>query len=166
MKSLEEEGYELIGYIRKSKGKENDDVRVRLLETMAIRLTERYSVKTFYASPFSNSMDEIASRDLCEKSKSLVKRLNNVSGSAQDMMSHIKAANTNICLIVIDFAGLSRDSEDIRSFVRSHPKLKKISVDRLPINNMVTTYNREDILLDHKFMKDFDCRKAPIQRSL
>ncbi|KAI7884752.1 uncharacterized protein EV154DRAFT_427886, partial [Mucor mucedo] len=161
--------YELIGCIRKLKGKENDDVKVRLLETMAIRLTERYSVKTFYASPFSNSMDEITSRDLCEKSKSLVKRLNNVSGSVQDTMNHIKAANTNICLIVIDFAGLSRDSEDIRSFnysFRSHPKLKKISVDRLPIKNMVTTYNKEDILLDHKFMKNFDCRKAPIQRCL
>lgn len=42
MKSLKEEGYELKGYIRKSKGKEDDDVRVRLLESMAIRLTERY----------------------------------------------------------------------------------------------------------------------------
>ncbi|CAO3696629.1 unnamed protein product [Rhizopus microsporus] len=70
-------------------------------------------------------MDEIASRDLCEKNKSLVEQLNNVSGSAQDMMNHIQAANTDICLIVIDFAGLSRDSEDIRSFFRSHPKLKK-----------------------------------------
>ena len=28
-------------------------------------------------------MDEIASRDLCEKNKSLVEQLNNVSGSAQ-----------------------------------------------------------------------------------
>ncbi|ORE13065.1 hypothetical protein BCV71DRAFT_258820 [Rhizopus microsporus] len=66
----------------------------------------------------TNSMDEIASRDLCEKNKSLVEQLNNVSGSAQDMMNHIQAANTDICLIVIDFAGLSRDSEDIRSFFR------------------------------------------------
>ncbi|KAI8095515.1 hypothetical protein BDF21DRAFT_470243 [Thamnidium elegans] len=89
MKNLEEEGYELISYIRKPKGKEKDDVRVRLLETMAIRLTERCSVKAVYASPFSNSMDEIASRDLCEKSKSLVKQLNNVSGSAQDIFVYI-----------------------------------------------------------------------------
>lgn len=89
MKSLEEEGYELIGYIRKSKGKEKDDVRVRLLETMAIRLTERCSVKAIYASPFSNSMDEIASRDLCEKSKPLVEQLNNVSGSAQGIFVYI-----------------------------------------------------------------------------
>ncbi|KAG1050847.1 hypothetical protein G6F43_006913 [Rhizopus delemar] len=156
----------VIGYVRKSKGKEKDEVRVRLLETMAVRNTERCPVKAIYASLYSNSMDEIASRDLCEKSKSLIEQLNNVPGSAQDMMNHIKTANTDICLIVIDFAGLSRDSEDIRSFVRSHPKLKRISVDLLPISNTVRTYSREDILLDHKFMKDFDCRKAPIQRSL
>lgn len=41
-----------------------------------------------------------------------------MSFSFLDMMNHIKTANTDICLIVIDFAGLSRDSEDIRSFVR------------------------------------------------
>ncbi|KAI9365299.1 hypothetical protein BD770DRAFT_378230 [Pilaira anomala] len=89
MKILEEEGYELIDYLRKSKGKEKDNVSVRLLETMAIRLTERCSVKAVYASPFSNSMDETASRDLCEKSKSLVKRLNKVSGSVQGIFVYI-----------------------------------------------------------------------------
>ncbi|ORE13316.1 hypothetical protein BCV71DRAFT_189457, partial [Rhizopus microsporus] len=83
-----------------------------------------------------------------------------------DMINHIKTAKTYICLIVIDFAGLSRDSEDIRSFFRSHPRLKKISVDLLPISNTFKTYSREDILFDNKFMKDFDCREAPKQRSL
>ncbi|KAG1144859.1 hypothetical protein G6F37_005920 [Rhizopus arrhizus] len=125
VKNLEEEGLELIGYIRKSKGEKNDDVRVRLLEAMANRLTERCLIKIVYASPFSDSMDEIASRDLCEKSKSLVRQLNNVSGSAQDMMNHIKTTDTDICLIVIDFARLSTNCEDIKSFVRSHSKLKK-----------------------------------------
>ncbi|KAI7897803.1 uncharacterized protein BX663DRAFT_526930 [Cokeromyces recurvatus] len=125
LKNIEEEGRELTGYIRKSKGEEKDDVRVRLLEAMANRLTERCSIKTIYVSPFSNSMDEIASRDLCEKSKSFVRQVNNVSGSVQDMMNHLKTTSTDICLIVIDFAGLSRNCKDIRSFVRSHPKLKK-----------------------------------------
>ncbi|KAG1296071.1 hypothetical protein G6F66_003782 [Rhizopus arrhizus] len=107
-------------------------------------------------------MDEIASRDLCEKSKSLVRQLNNVSGNAQDMMNHIETADTDICLIVIDFARLSTNCEDIKSFVRSHPKLKKI----LPVNKTIKTFTREDILNDHKFMEDFQCRKAPVQRSL
>lgn len=51
MKSLEEEGYELIGYVRKSRGKETDDVRVRLVESMATRLTERCPVKVIDAFP-------------------------------------------------------------------------------------------------------------------
>lgn len=89
MKSLEEEGYAFIGYIRKSRGKETDDVRVRLLESMATRFTERCPVKAIYASPYCNSMDEIASRDLCEKNKSLVEQLNNVSGSAQGIFVYI-----------------------------------------------------------------------------
>lgn len=61
-------------------------MRARLLEAMANRLTERCLTKTVYASPFPDSMDEVASRDLCEKSKSLVRQLNNVSGSAQGIM--------------------------------------------------------------------------------
>jgi hypothetical protein len=63
VKNLEEEGYDLIGYIRKSKGKNNDATRIRLLEAMATRLRERSSVRTVYASPFSNSSDTGKKRD-------------------------------------------------------------------------------------------------------
>ncbi|ORE02548.1 hypothetical protein BCV72DRAFT_234536 [Rhizopus microsporus var. microsporus] len=64
-------------------------------------------------------MDKISSRDLCEKSKSLVRQLNNVSDSAQDMMDHIKTTDTDIRLVVIGFSGLSRNCKDIKSIVRS-----------------------------------------------
>ncbi|KAI8063942.1 hypothetical protein BDF21DRAFT_388890 [Thamnidium elegans] len=133
---------------------------------MADRLRERCSVKTVYASPVSNSRDEIASRDLCEKSHGLLKQLSCVSGSTQDMMNHIKTSKQAICLIVIDFAGLSSDCEDIKSFVRSHRKLKTIVIDSLPVNNTVKMFTRQDILHDNQFTKYFQCRKAPVKRSL
>ncbi|KAI9020694.1 hypothetical protein CLU79DRAFT_755070 [Phycomyces nitens] len=166
VRNLEEEGLQPIGYIRKSKGEEKDDVWVRLLEVMANRLRERFEIKTVYASPFSESMDEIASRDLCKKSRSLLSQLDNVSGSIQDMLNHINTVDTDVCLIVINFAGLSRDCEDIRSFFRSHPRLRKILIDLLSVNNTVKSFTKEDILGNHKFMEYFQCRKSPVKRSL
>ncbi|ORE20202.1 hypothetical protein BCV71DRAFT_153846, partial [Rhizopus microsporus] len=41
IKSLEDDGIEVIGYIRKPKRNEKEEVRVRLMETMADRLRER-----------------------------------------------------------------------------------------------------------------------------
>lgn len=78
-------------------------MRILLLETMVNRLTERCLTKTVYASPSSGSMDEAASRDLCEKSKFLVKQLNNVSGNAQGIYVHICIPKFNKIDIIFPF---------------------------------------------------------------
>ncbi|ORE02549.1 hypothetical protein BCV72DRAFT_215059, partial [Rhizopus microsporus var. microsporus] len=39
----------------------------------------------------------------------------------------------------------------------------KILIDLLPVNSTVKTFIRENLLNDHKFMEDFQCRKAPVQ---
>ncbi|ORE11034.1 hypothetical protein BCV72DRAFT_192864, partial [Rhizopus microsporus var. microsporus] len=57
LRNLKEEGHEIIGHIQKSKGDEKEEARIRLLQTMATRLQERWSIKSIYASPFSHSTE-------------------------------------------------------------------------------------------------------------
>lgn len=94
--------------------------------------------------------------------------------------SILRVPNTNVCLIVISFADCqeiaklynslsgNKEIDTICSFsqnysMRSHLKLKKISVDLLPVSNIVRTHNIEDILLDRNFMERFDCRNTSVK---
>ncbi|KAI7892940.1 uncharacterized protein EV154DRAFT_561857 [Mucor mucedo] len=63
IKKLKEEGYTIIGYIRKSPGKEPDDRRRQLLKTMSLNLKERSLVDVVFASPCSRASDPVQSRD-------------------------------------------------------------------------------------------------------
>lgn len=86
---LKEKGYDIIGYIRKSKGEEKDEVRVRLLNTMANRLRERSGVEKIFASPFTNSTDVMSERDASEKSATLLAQLTNIAGNTKGTCDHI-----------------------------------------------------------------------------
>ncbi|KAI8076942.1 hypothetical protein BDF21DRAFT_421696 [Thamnidium elegans] len=39
------------------------------------------------------------------------------------------SVDNDICLIVVDFAGLSTNCEDIKSFIRPHLKLEKKNIN-------------------------------------
>lgn len=75
MERLKEKGYDIIGYIWKSKGEEKDEVRVRLLNMMATRLRERSGVEKIFASPFTNSTD------VSEKTAQLTNMAGNTKGT-------------------------------------------------------------------------------------
>ncbi|KAG2211160.1 hypothetical protein INT47_006279 [Mucor saturninus] len=67
------------------------------------------------------------------------------NGNTQDMLNFLKNQE-KVCLVVIDFAGLSTNSEDLRQFVSDNESLQKIIVDTLPFNNKVTIFDRASIL--------------------
>ncbi|ORE02610.1 hypothetical protein BCV72DRAFT_214944, partial [Rhizopus microsporus var. microsporus] len=48
-----------------------------------------------------------------------------------DMISYI-ATTENVCLVILDFAGIATDVSDLRSFVQDNGNLKMIIVDHLP----------------------------------
>lgn len=99
MKSLEEEGYELIGYIRKSKGKDKEKDDVLLLETMAIRLTERCSVKAVYAS-FLNNRGIIFSVQTSTCSLSRIMRSSNFSETSSSFFFPVRAMSCFMIIVV------------------------------------------------------------------
>ncbi|KAI7861400.1 hypothetical protein BDF14DRAFT_373284 [Spinellus fusiger] len=112
--SLYEEGYQVVGYARKSIGNEDNNTRIRLLQTMVERLMKRSLVNKMFVSPCSSLSERISMRDM--KESEIINKLENVHGNTQDMISYITTTE-NVCLVILDYAGLTTDGTDLRNFV-------------------------------------------------
>lgn len=82
--------------------------------------------------------------------------------SIKDMISYVTFATKKIRLVVIDYAGLSTNPEDIRLFLKVAKKVKEISIDH---GHTIETLSRYDMLHGHEIINKFRCRKAPVRRS-
>ncbi|KAI9362762.1 hypothetical protein BD770DRAFT_315673, partial [Pilaira anomala] len=161
IKKLKEEGHTIIGYIRKSPGKEPDDRRRQLLEAMSLNLKERSLVDVVFASPCSQASDPMESRD--KKQHALLDQIG-VAGSTQDLMKFIASKN-KVCLVTLDYAGLSTNCLDLKEFLSKKTQIKKIIVDLFPYTNEMTVYDCNQLLEDPVRLKVFNCRKAFYRRS-
>ncbi|GAA5814541.1 hypothetical protein MFLAVUS_008038 [Mucor flavus] len=104
IKNLISQGYEIVGYARKSPGDESEDNRIRLLQDMINNLSERSFAQRIYVSTNSYFSVPFPERDL-KLDNSVMIKLKNTKGNTQDMLEHLNAVNHNICLVSIDFAG-------------------------------------------------------------
>ncbi|KAI8371798.1 uncharacterized protein BYT42DRAFT_501561 [Radiomyces spectabilis] len=102
LKELKEDGYHVVGYCRKSKTKEDGSSRQRLLRTMTDRLKERSLCEHVFVSSRSPASQPMQARD--RHCRFDINMLRNASG------------NTQVCLVVIDFAGLTTNVEDLKIF--------------------------------------------------
>ncbi|ORE03718.1 hypothetical protein BCV72DRAFT_244191 [Rhizopus microsporus var. microsporus] len=110
IRNLKQQEFTVIGYARKSKSGEDVETRTRLLNLMCKRLKERSLVDHVFVSYASQGNDQLAKRDLKQTSETY-KGLH-AEGSTQDMMRFI--TNTEkVCLVVLDYAGLSTNSNDL-----------------------------------------------------
>ncbi|ORX42678.1 hypothetical protein DM01DRAFT_1330024 [Hesseltinella vesiculosa] len=162
--NLKKEGYQVVGYARKSPGEEKVDDRIRLLKQMVGRLQERSLVDKVFISSFCKADDKIAERDLeigCDKTR---KFISEIDGTMQDLISYL-ATTKKVCLVVIDFAGLSTNVEDLFCFIRNNGNIEKIIVDCLPFENNVKVYERSSLLKDTEALHEFSYRQRFTQRS-
>lgn len=67
IKSLKKDGHHIIGYARKSKGKEPEETRVKLLRLMSDCLRSRSLVDRIFVSYSCNANDPLNSRDQNQK---------------------------------------------------------------------------------------------------
>ena len=81
IENLQKEGYQVVGYARKSVGNEDDDTRMRLLQTMVDRLAKRSLVNRIFVSPCSSLSEKLSMRDL--KEPGIINRIENVDGNTQ-----------------------------------------------------------------------------------
>lgn len=133
IQSFKNDGYNVIGYARKSKTKENDETRSNLLNIMCKNLKMRSMVDKVFVSFKTSSSDPIMDRDLGDDSKILEKL--DVDGNTQgrnttigsflrlpltlkfpDMLRYVSAEKT--CLVMLTFAGLTTNISDLETFLR------------------------------------------------
>ncbi|GAA5817648.1 hypothetical protein MFLAVUS_011199 [Mucor flavus] len=75
------------------------------------------------------------------------------------------STSENICLVAIDFAGLSTNTSDLYDFIQVHGSIKTIIIDLSASTGFMKHYNRDDIIDNPSILKDFDCRKPCYKRS-
>ncbi|ORY99362.1 hypothetical protein BCR43DRAFT_436901, partial [Syncephalastrum racemosum] len=74
-------------------------------------------------------------------------------------------STADICLVALDYAGLSADSDKIEEFLRKFPNVKKLVVDLLPSTGRVHILDSKDILSSPQQLDAFNCRTACVKRS-
>ncbi|RCH88804.1 hypothetical protein CU097_010506 [Rhizopus azygosporus] len=81
-------------------------------------LRERSLVDFVYVSPQSYAGSPINSRDMPNTVEELEKmELRHCAGSTQTLLSKLSANTKKVCLVIVDYAALSTDADDIRTLV-------------------------------------------------
>ncbi|KAI8087171.1 hypothetical protein BDF21DRAFT_335868 [Thamnidium elegans] len=118
IKSLKEQNFTVVGYARKSPGSENKENRNILLNRMVKCLKERSLCDIIFASTYSSAAEILTSRDMNEV-VNIRNGLNDVDGNTQDMISYIGSSEKDICLVAIDFSGLSTNISDLTALSKT-----------------------------------------------
>ncbi|CAO3620038.1 unnamed protein product [Mucor fragilis] len=135
IRNLKKNGHEVIGYIRKSTGEKDNSTRIRLLNQMSTNLKERSLVTKVFASASCDANQPLLARDLRKNTDMLsnITADGDMQGEKKDifllliitifhfdsldLLAYIRTRE-KICIVVIDFAGLTTNSEDLEQFLR------------------------------------------------
>ncbi|KAG0737159.1 hypothetical protein G6F57_013263 [Rhizopus arrhizus] len=149
VKNLIHEGYEIVGYARKSPGDEDENDRIRLLQDMINNLSERSFAQKIYVSPSSCASIPFFERDL-KHNDNIMGKLENIRGNSQNMLEYLSSVDHDICLTSIDFAGLTSRTNDIIQLVEDNPSIKKIAIDTFAISNEVFLFDADSLKIRSK----------------
>ncbi|CAO3617002.1 unnamed protein product [Cunninghamella blakesleeana] len=103
--------------------------------------------------------EPISSRDA--NNNKLMKQIK----KASNLISLLKNTEKSICLIVVDYAGLVTEFNDLFELFWKYEKLKMVIVDLLSLKNKVEKIERDQALNDPSILSSFDCR-PPRQRAI
>lgn len=94
-KLKKKDGYEVIGYVRKSPSDVDLETRRNLLQKMVDNLLDRSLVDKVYVSVSSLASSPLKERDL-DENDDVIKKLKNVDGNTQDMLEYVQSVDHNI----------------------------------------------------------------------
>ncbi|KAI8080449.1 hypothetical protein BDF21DRAFT_339960, partial [Thamnidium elegans] len=121
----------------------------------------RSLAELIYVSPRCSAGSPIDSRDMPNVVEELEKmELNYCAGSTQTLLSKLSANIKKVCLLIVDYAGLSTNPDDIRTLVNNYNCLECIVVDRSYETGKYKVYSCSKILNNDNYLKPFACRKA------
>ncbi|KAG1138995.1 hypothetical protein G6F37_005182 [Rhizopus arrhizus] len=152
---VDAEKWMIVGYARKSISKEDDSVRHRLLTSMITKFKTKLLCCKVFVSPFSNSDTEFEKRDRNAQASKFIESLkcDNTMEASETRM---------IRLVAIDYAGLTTNLEDLRSFVSKHKCIKEIIIDK---GHRVEVISRKRLLKDDQILQLFRCRVKAVNHS-
>ncbi|KAI8070533.1 uncharacterized protein B0P05DRAFT_580413 [Gilbertella persicaria] len=136
---MKEAGYEIIGYARKSK--------VFLLNLMVEKLKTRSLADRVFISPNSFAGDPFNKRGENKREELMSHIIAN--GDTQDMLRYISDKKKKVILVTIDYAVLTTNCEDMKSFLSS---IKEIAIDLIPSQNKVKMYTSQELLLKYGYI--------------
>ena len=121
-------------------------VMSRLLTQMVDLLRKRSLVDKVFVSPIRNANEQMAKRDITKHP--IIQGVKDVDGDTQgkinvitkneahnndsfmiDLLEYIRNG-TKICLVAIDYAGLSTNIANLNNFIRVNSSSKKIIIDQ------------------------------------
>ncbi|CEG80523.1 hypothetical protein RMATCC62417_14845 [Rhizopus microsporus] len=138
LKTMKDNGYEIVGYTQKSIDEKDDMKRMRLLNLMIEKLKTRSLVDKVFVSPKSSAGDPFDKRD--EK----------------------KVSRADVC---DKFRWRHSGQENSTGGYRLRRPDNKLSRLKKLLENEVKMYTSGELLNDEKKVKEFECRKSCIQRS-
>ncbi|KAI9477870.1 MAG: hypothetical protein EXX96DRAFT_650287 [Benjaminiella poitrasii] len=152
-----------IGYIRKSKSRESDTTRCRLINKMIKTQRNKNFCTKVYVSPHSNAEESFCQRDK-DVNSSLLEQLEECDGSIQDLIYRLERKFGKTRLVVLDYAGFSTNINDIVSFFRKYNQIRELVVD---CGNKYDIFSRHELINNREALENFnDCRKGNVKRSL
>ncbi|KAI8968343.1 hypothetical protein BDF20DRAFT_175756 [Mycotypha africana] len=162
LKNLQNNIFEIVGYVRKSPAADIMDNRVELLQQMVDNLRSRSFATRIFVSSSSRASTAFAERDVNVDQK-IHQQLDKVD--ARDFFKYLKATKHSICLAVLDFAGFSSRSSHLHELLKDYPIIKKVAVDTFMFSNELFIYDTCDLKANANLLEKFDCRYKLMKRS-
>ncbi|KAG2195669.1 hypothetical protein INT47_002908 [Mucor saturninus] len=81
------------------------------------------------------------------------------------MVDFISSSKQKVCIVIIDYAGLSTDPVNIQLCIRNNDAIEKLIVDCFPFTCDAVEFERCRILNNINTLSAFNCKKTPRQRS-
>ncbi|KAL0082272.1 hypothetical protein F4703DRAFT_1126337 [Phycomyces blakesleeanus] len=151
-----------IGYARKSPGKESLETRCSLLQKMADRLKNRCLCTKIFVSPSSKADEPLMVRDSKKDCSKYLNVLIDCVGNMNDLCTILDRKFKPVRLVIIDYAGLSTEPNNVRDFFSRYTQVKGLVIDH---GLTFEILKREDLLENEDILSRFDCRSNYKHRS-
>ncbi|KAI9011867.1 hypothetical protein CLU79DRAFT_771648 [Phycomyces nitens] len=130
---------------------------------MVKNLLSRSLATRIYVSACSRSSTPFEERDI--KKLEIYNEFADIDGDTQEMLKYVQSVKHDVCLVSLDFSGLSSRSHHVKDLLEKNPSIKKIAMETFAVSNEVFIYDSDKLLSDVKLLEQFDCRPKPVQRS-
>ena len=82
------------------------------------------------------------------------------------MLKYLQSVKHDVCLMSLDFAGLSSRSHQVKELLDKNTSIKKVAIEIFAVSNEVFIYDSNTLLSDVKLLENFDYRPKPVQGSM